>query len=428
MLSVVLTVLKIIGIVLLVIILTVLFLLALVLFVPIRYRLDGDIPETELENGFDPKSIFARFRFSWLLHIISGGITYPDQMEFEVKIFGIRILPKKEKGNKKDSKSDKNDAKDEIKEDEKGRKSDKKDTKEKEALDLTDKEEGFDTSEHNDDSTADNAGNNYDSTADNTGNYGVITVEGSGNSEKTSEESRKKEIEESDLVVKKQGKKADNIIYIDASDNQADVTDDTDGNSGSQETAVLKGNGNSEESADSKERADSEENDVEYEEESDKKSFFEVLSDIFSKIINILKTPQNVFEKIKYTISRLYDKIKMIKSTLESETFQRAYALVKGKLLRLIKMILPDKCDVRLLFGSGDPATTAQIIGAYGLMYPILGKKLSYEPDFERQVVKLDAHMKGHITIFTIVYCAAVCYFNKDVKKVIARFKKIKNS
>ena len=91
-------------------------------------------------------------------------------------------------------------------------------------------------------------------------------------------------------------------------------------------------------------------------------------------------------------------------------------------------MILPDKCDISLLLGTGDPAQTAEIMGAYGALYPYLYKKVRFEPDFERKVVMTDAHIKGHITLFTIVYSAAVCYFNKDVKKTIKRFKKIINS
>ena len=54
--------------------------------------------------------------------------------------------------------------------------------------------------------------------------------------------------------------------------------------------------------------------------------------------------------------------------------------------------------------------------------------KLRIGPDFERKVIYTDTHMKGHITLFTALYIAATCYFNKDIKKTIKRFKKILNS
>lgn len=90
-------------------------------------------------------------------------------------------------------------------------------------------------------------------------------------------------------------------------------------------------------------------------------------------------------------------------------------------------MMLPDKSDTYICLGTGDPAQTAEIVGAYSIVYPVLYKKVRYEPDFEEKVIELDTHLKGHITIFVLVYSAAVCFFNKDVKKVIRRFKKILN-
>ena len=164
------------------------------------------------------------------------------------------------------------------------------------------------------------------------------------------------------------------------------------------------------------------------EEEKEPKTFLDVLWNIFDTIDNILKTPLNVFEKIRYTISRVCGKISMIKTTLESEIFDRAFTLVKKKLIKILKMIWPDKIKADIVFGSGDPATTAEIMGAYGALYPKLYKKVRYTPDFEEKVLEGEIHLKGHITVFTLVYSAAVCYFNRDVKKVIKRFKKIINS
>lgn len=86
--TVILTILKIIGIILLVIIALVLFILALVLFVPIRYRIKGDRSEPE-----DPPS--AKIGVTYLLHIISAGLLYEDGVSGKyVKVFGIRIRPK----------------------------------------------------------------------------------------------------------------------------------------------------------------------------------------------------------------------------------------------------------------------------------------------------------------------------------------------
>ena len=302
-----LTVLKIIGIVLLWILLIVLFLILLVLFVPVRYKADVDIPETELDNGFDVEKIQIKAGFSWLLHLLTGGIDYPASKEFTVKVFGIRVFPRKNKEEDNDFEGN-------------------LDKKSDENVDnYADKEEAH-SSDNNSDDLSEESSSNFTENSEN---------------------------------------------------------------------------------------------------ETEDKALIEIITDIFEKIENILKTPQTVLEKIQYTISRVCGKIGMIKNTLENDIFKRAFSLVKRKLIRILKMILPDRIRADILFGTGDPADTAEVLAAYSALYPMLYKKVSFEPDFGRKVLKGDIHVKGHITLFTILYCALVCYFNKDVKKTIKRFKKI---
>ncbi|MCR5671811.1 MAG: DUF2953 domain-containing protein [Butyrivibrio sp.] len=311
MLLTVLNVLKIIGIVLLVILAALLLLILLVLFVPVRYRIDARVPDTDLDEGFDPEKIWGRASFSWLLFVLRGKYEWPADKAFVLRVFGIKLKSKKD-GNE------------------------------------ADKEQAEDV--------------------------GKESVE-SSSVEKTPEENDSASDDKID-----DGEFENNNTCFDS-----DIDDSAD----------------------------------------EEKTFLDVLWDIIDKIENILKTPQNVFEKIQYTISRVCDKITMIKTTLENDIFKRAFSLVKRKLIKVLKMILPDKCDIDVTLGTGDPATTAEMMGIVGMLYPILYKKVRLTPDFERKAVSGTAHIKGHITVFTVIWSVAVCYFNKDVKKVIKRFKKI---
>ncbi|MBE5839256.1 MAG: DUF2953 domain-containing protein [Butyrivibrio sp.] len=331
MLAGVLTFLKILGIILLCVIGFILVLLLLILFVPVRYRIDSSIPRTDLDGGFDAEKVYAKVSFSWLLHILSGGIVYPENKQFEVRLFGIRIFPLRKKNEKADNKDN--------------------------------KDEGKPSS-------------------------GVVEMSN---------------IPESDHV--EAAKEETDSVETDTA--EAEVSEKEETNSSDEAAA---GKESDEEASD------------------EPRSFLDVLWNIIDKVTNILETPQNVFEKIQYTISRVCGKISMIKTTIENDIFKRAFDLVKRKLLRIIKMILPDKCNIRLGLGIGDPAQTAELVGIFGAMYPFLFNKVSFEPDFDEKVIEMDAHLKGHITVFTIVYSAAVCFFNKDVKKVIRRFKKILRS
>lgn len=87
MLAVLLTILKIIGIIVLSIIALVLILVAIVLFVPIRYKIDAD--KSQGSNAF-----FAKANVSFLLHILSANVRYEGEPDMSFKVFGIKVWPR----------------------------------------------------------------------------------------------------------------------------------------------------------------------------------------------------------------------------------------------------------------------------------------------------------------------------------------------
>ena len=96
--AVLLTILKIIGIVLLCIIGLILLIAAILLFVPIRYRICADKSDPEGD-------ISAAAKVSFLLHIVSAAFIYSGGTDLSVRLFGIKIYPRKKKdrcGRRKD--------------------------------------------------------------------------------------------------------------------------------------------------------------------------------------------------------------------------------------------------------------------------------------------------------------------------------------
>ena len=96
MLTVVLTILKIIGIILLII----LGMILLVLFVPIRYSVDAEIPQKDLSDGIDEHfsdGIMCNVRITWLLHLIRACVKYPAAKSFSVKILFFERSKNEEK-------------------------------------------------------------------------------------------------------------------------------------------------------------------------------------------------------------------------------------------------------------------------------------------------------------------------------------------
>lgn len=88
--AVLLTILKVTGIVILALLALVILAVLIILFVPVRYRITAD----KNENGED---LYAKIKVTFLLHMISAGFVYDGETDLFVKLFGIRVYPKNNK-------------------------------------------------------------------------------------------------------------------------------------------------------------------------------------------------------------------------------------------------------------------------------------------------------------------------------------------
>lgn len=363
MLSIVLTVLKVIGIVLLIILGIIILLLLLILFVPIRYRLDASCEEKLLdaENVDFTKEVTASFSFSYLLSLLNGGFSYPDRPYFRIRILFFELFSTQAEGKTEEA-------------------SDSEET--------SNSEEASDSEEK-------------------------------GGSEETNIEAMKADsnIEDPDLEAKEEDISSENT---ENSAKEQDIICESKDVGAEAEIEVEQALGSSDNCQSFEENSDEESGNI--------PGFIGFIQSIIEKAKIFITTQQNVFNKIKCTISRVYGKINMIKSTLENDIFQRAFEKSKKHLGIILKSILPRKVVADILYGTGDPAMTAQIMGGLGIVRALGFNKITLRPDFDRTVIQGDLHIKGRITLFRIVLSLAICYFNKDIRKTVKRFKKILNS
>lgn len=146
--------------------------------------------------------------------------------------------------------------------------------------------------------------------------------------------------------------------------------------------------------------------------------------DFFKKLWSVLKN-------IQYTINKICDKIKhVIKDiryymhVIQSNTFQRAWAVCSKQVFSLLKSILPKKLKGNLLVGTGDPAGTGQVMALYGMLYPLLGNHIDITPDFEQQIVEGWLLIKGRIMLIQVIKAAWIVYFNKNLRHLIKLLKR----
>lgn len=137
------------------------------------------------------------------------------------------------------------------------------------------------------------------------------------------------------------------------------------------------------------------------------------------------------FQNIWYTIIGICDKIKKIwenieyyLNVLQSDAFRQSFALCKNELGKVFSYIKPRKFQADLIIGMGEPASTAQILAYYGMLYPFIGNNVNIVPDFENKRMEGNVLIKGKIKLFTFLRAALHIYFNKDIKRLLKLFKK----
>lgn len=306
MLTVVLTILKWIGIALLVLLGVLIFLLCLILFVPIRYK----------ANGFCKDSYQIHAKATWLLHIISFTVDFKQEQPFRMKlrILGISIYDNlKEKKTKK--------------------------------------------------------------TKVNT----LPEIVGASKQERSNAES----VEEITKAEKPIMQEQNTNIIKDISVSEANVDGDMDA-----------------------------------EQEAQRLTFMQKQKKICLKVINI-------FRNIKYTIRKICDTIKEFKDniTYYVELFKKdstkvALEACKKRLLRIIKNLKPQKFQVNLHVGMDDPATLGDILGVWGMLYPIHQGHIDICPDFEQTVLEGDFYCKGRITVYIYIWTIMIILFDKDIRRL----------
>lgn len=153
-------------------------------------------------------------------------------------------------------------------------------------------------------------------------------------------------------------------------------------------------------------------------------AFFSAIKSFFMKFLEIIRN-------IEYTIITICDKIKKVAGNIEyyievlqGEVFKKAFGVSKRQLFRIIKSIRPRKCDIRLTVGTGDPASTGQILAIYGMLYPFIGNNVIIQADFENMTVEGSVFVKGRVTAFTFLVTAFQLYRNKNLRQLIKLLKR----
>ena len=124
-------------------------------------------------------------------------------------------------------------------------------------------------------------------------------------------------------------------------------------------------------------------------------------------------------------IEKIKSEFGFYKGLLDRPECKPAVAKLFGQLWYLLKKIKPSKIEGNVIFGTGDPATTGQIIGAIAAVYGFFPEKLQVIPDFEEKRYEGNIRAKGKLRLIHLIIIAVKLIADRDfryvVKKVLAK-------
>lgn len=333
--TVLLTILKVIGILLLVV-LGILFAVVLtVLFVPVRYCAEGEYRE----------KLWAKGQITWLLHLLSVSFSFEEELSYSVKIAGIRILPGREKKKPQEKKPQGKNLPEEKEEPECGR----------------------------------------------------TALAGAG---------------ESAAAECAASAAAPDEPQAESVSDKSSSARDPDAGRAEEHAETEKGGTEAEQTFEKGEDAEAADGPFSFPER------------LLQKVYAIFRKYREKYETICVKIKKVKDKLSYYIRILKREETKELLQLTVSQLRRVLRHMLPRKLDVCLQIGTGDPASTGQLLALQGILYPVLGGNVCIIPDFEEKRFEGTFYMKGRITAFVLLFGALRVAINKNFRRLIRILRK----
>ena len=136
------------------------------------------------------------------------------------------------------------------------------------------------------------------------------------------------------------------------------------------------------------------------------------------------------FDKIKSKIEEICDKIKRVRSEIRyyrnlynSNEAKNALFVIKKRLKRIFKKVLPRKAHADITFGFDSPDMTGKVYGIYTMIAGRFDRTSSVRPDFERKIFEGNIYCKGHFNLWCILWNGLLIILNRNVLKLYRSYK-----
>lgn len=139
---------------------------------------------------------------------------------------------------------------------------------------------------------------------------------------------------------------------------------------------------------------------------------------LFLWLQNVIK----IVRKIKKKVHSVQDLVDI----LRSDAGKAFICIVKENVIHLWKQIHPRRMRGKVIFGTGDPCSTGELLGVLALFYAWYGNGVQIVPDFEQKRIEGNVSFRGRIRMITLICIAWRIIKNKDGRKLLHEWEKWK--
>lgn len=166
-----------------------------------------------------------------------------------------------------------------------------------------------------------------------------------------------------------------------------------------------------------------------YEEPYSKSSFFaRIYKKIKDKIINFITGISNKIKMLIQRFLRIKNKVRLIYDFINDDINRKGFRFTFDTISKILKHIRPKVLRSRLIFGTGDPCSTGQALGIFGIFYGLYGSDFQVTPDFENKVFKGSHYVRGRIRFWTLLIIVIKLLLDKRFKDLRMNYQLLKEA
>lgn len=149
------------------------------------------------------------------------------------------------------------------------------------------------------------------------------------------------------------------------------------------------------------------------------------ISELMARILDFFANLAENMNKVIKKRDMILQKITGVRSLLEKPYTKKVLKDGKVLLKKMWKHVRPRKLQGSIHFGLEDPATTGQVLGVVGMLYPVYRNHFVIAPDFEQQIFEGKIYAKGRVQIGRMTFLLLRFMLTRDFFKTVQKARTI---